>query len=148
MDSKTFFEIAKTAFDKWLANNASLRAASLAYFIILPLPSLFLIAMVFLSQIYGQTNSFETLMQQITTIVGPTVADLIEQILGAVSSPFTSALASIVSIIFTMIGASGALGVLQDTMNTIWGVSKQKLTYKQKIKSKLAQFLLISFLLV
>jgi len=45
-----------------------------------------------------------------------------------------------------MIGASGAFGVLQDTMNTIWGVSKPKLTYKQKIKSKLVPFLLISFL--
>ncbi|MFZ7138688.1 MAG: YihY/virulence factor BrkB family protein [archaeon] len=146
MDRKTFFEITKSAFDKWLANNASLRAASLAYFIILPLPSLFLIAMMILSQIYGQTNSFETLMQQITTIVGPTVADLIEQMLEAVSSPFTSILASIASLVFTIIGAAGAFGVLQDTMNTIWEVTKPKLNYKQKIQAKLAPFLLISFL--
>jgi membrane protein len=146
VDSKTFFDFVKSAFDKWLANNASLHAASLAYFIILPLPSLFLIAMMILSQIFGQMNSIETLMQQITTIVGPTVADLIEQILGVVSSPFTSVLASIVSIVFTIIGAAGAFGVLQDTMNTIWGVSKPKLKYKQKIKRKLAPFLLISFL--
>ena len=146
MDLKTFFETAKTALDKWLANNASLHAASLAYFIILPLPSLFLIAMVILSQIYGQPNSFATLMQQITTIVGPTVANLIEEILGAVAPPFTSILATVVSVGFTIIGAIGAFGVLQDTMNMIWGVTKPKLNYTQKIKRKLAPFLLISFL--
>ncbi|MCW4014894.1 MAG: YihY/virulence factor BrkB family protein [Candidatus Bathyarchaeota archaeon] len=146
MKRQTFFQIAEQAFQKWLANHASLRAASLAYFIILPLPSLFLIVMIILSQVYGFSNSFQTLMQQLTTIVGPTVANLIEQILGTVSSPFTSVITSIVSVLFTVIGAIGAFGVLQDTMNTIWEVRQPKLTLKQKIKRKVAPFFLISFL--
>ena len=90
MKRQTFFEIAEQAFQNWLANHASLRAASLAYFIMLPLPSLFLIALIILSQVYGFSNSFQTLMQQLTTIAGPTVANLIEQILGTATSPFTS----------------------------------------------------------
>jgi membrane protein len=146
MERKLFIEILVSAFIKWLENHASLRAASLAYFIMLPLPSLFLIAMMILSQVYGFSNSFQTLMQQLTTIVGPTVANLIEQILGTVSSPFTSVITSIVSGVFTVIGAIGAFGVLQDTMNTIWEVQKPKLTFKQKIKRKVAPFFLISFL--
>jgi membrane protein len=146
MKRPTFFDIAEQAFQKWLANNASLRAASLAYFIMLPLPSLFLIAMIILSQVYGFSNSFQTLMQQLTTIVGPTVANLIEQILGTVSSPFTSIMTSLASVVFTLIGAIGAFGVLQDTMNTIWEVQQPKLSLKQKIKRKIAPFFLISFL--
>ena len=146
MKRQTFFEIAEQAFQKWLANHASLRAASLAYFIILPLPSLFLIVMIILSQVYGFSNSFQTLMQQLTTIVGPTVANLVEQILGTVSSPFTSVITSIVSVGFTVIGAIGAFGVLQDTMNTIWEVRQPKLSFKQKIKRKIAPFFLVSFL--
>ena len=146
MERKLFIEILVSAFTKWLENHASLRAASLAYFIMLPLPSLFLIAMMILSQVYGFSNSFQTLMQQLTTIVGPTVANLIEQILGTVSSPFTSVITSIVSGVFTVIGAIGAFGVLQDTMNTIWEVQKPKLSFKQKIKRKVAPFFLISFL--
>ena len=146
MKRQTFFEVAEQAFQKWLANHASLRAASLAYFIILPLPSLFLIVMIILSQVYGFSNSFQTLMQQLTTIVGPTVANLVEQILGTVSSPFTSVITSIVSVGFTIIGAIGAFGVMQDTMNTIWEVRQPKLSIKQKIKRKVAPFFLISFL--
>jgi len=146
MERKLFVDILVSAFIKWLENHASLRAASLAYFIMLPLPSLFLIAMMILSQVYGFSNSFQTLMQQLTTIVGPTVANLIEQILGTVSSPFTSVITSIVSGVFTVVGAIGAFGVLQDTMNTIWEVQKPKLSFKQKIKRKVAPFFLISFL--
>ena len=146
MESKLVSEILVSAFIKWLENKASLRAASLAYFIMLPLPSLFLIAMMILSQVYGFSDSFQTLMQQLTTIVGPTIANLIEQILGTVSSPFTSVVTSIVSGVFTVVGAIGAFGVLQDTMNTIWEVQKPKLSFKQKIKRKVAPFFLISFL--
>ena len=139
-----FFEIAATAFGNWLDNHASLRAASLAYFIILPLPSLFVIIMLILSQFYGQTESFQTLIEQISTVVGPAVANLIQQILETVTTPFTSVVTSIITVVFTSIGAIGAFGVLQNTMNEIWGVSQKKLNGFQKLKKKIGPFFLIS----
>ena len=132
-----FLEILEAAFHSWLNNHASLRAASLAYFIILPLPSLFLIIMLILSQVYGQTDSFQNLLEYIATIVGPTIANLVRQILETVTTPFTSILASIISIFFTSIGAIGAFGVLQNTMNEIWEVPVQKLSLFQKVKKKM-----------
>jgi len=146
LDSKTFLEIAESAFHKWLEHHASLRAAALSYFIILPLPSLILIILLILSQIYGQTNSFYTLMQQITTIVGPTIANLIQQVLETVATPFNSIVTSVITIIFTVAGALGAFGVLQNAMNAIWEVPKLKLNSKQKLKRKIVPFLLVSVL--
>ena len=146
LETKAFLKLADSAFRKWLENHASLRAASLAYFVILPLPSLFLIIMMILSQIYGQTDSFQTLIQQITTIVGPAIANLIRQILETAKTPFTSIIASITTIFFTFVGALGALGVMQDTMNTIWGVTQVKRSYVQRLKSKIVPFFLISVL--
>ena len=58
MDRKLFLEIAAIAFNKWLAQNSSLRAAALAYFIVLPLPLLLLIILGILSLIYGQAEAF------------------------------------------------------------------------------------------
>lgn len=112
-------EIAKSAFQKWLAHNASLRAAALALFIVLPLPSPLLIIVAILSQIYGQTEALQALIQQITTIAGPSVANLTRQLLESVRTPFTSAFASLTTVVFTLTGAIGAFGVLQDTMNDI-----------------------------
>ncbi|MEJ2240950.1 MAG: YihY/virulence factor BrkB family protein [Candidatus Bathyarchaeota archaeon] len=146
MEPKLFVKLLVSAFVKWLENNASLRAASLAYFIIMPLPSIFLVIMLILSQLFGQTNSFQTLMQQITTIVGPVIANLIQQILETVTTPFNSIVTSIITIFFTLIGALGAFGVLQDTMNGIWGVTQVKLNWRQKLRRQLVPFLLISVL--
>ena len=146
MNPKLFWELTKSAFHKWLANHASLRAASLAYFIILPLPSLVLIILLILSLIYGQTNSFQTFIQQIDTIVGPTITNLIQQLLDTVTTPFNSIIASIITIIFTLLGAFGAFEVLQNTMNEIWEAPKPKLNIKQKLKRKIIPFILISVL--
>ncbi|NHJ87542.1 MAG: YihY/virulence factor BrkB family protein [Asgard group archaeon] len=146
MNRKIFWKITESAFHKWLDNHASLRAASLAYFIILPLPSLFLIILLILSLFYGQTNSFQTLIQQINTIVGPTITNLIQQILDTVTTPFNSIVTSIITILFALMGALGAFSVLQNTMNEIWEAPKPKLNSKQKLKHKIIPFILISVL--
>lgn len=146
MDRKIFFELVESAFRKWLEHHSSLRAAALAYFIILPLPSFFLIILLVLSLIYGQTGAFQALIQQITTIAGPVVAGLIQQILETVTAPFNSIVTSIMSIGFTLVGAIGTFGVLQDTMNAIWGVTQQKHTFIQRLKHKIVPFLLVSAL--
>ena len=146
MDRKLFLDIAATAFNKWLAQNSSLRAAALAYFIILPLPLLLLILLGILALIYGQAEAFQALIQQVTTIAGPAVADLMRQLLDAVKTPFTSVFASLVAIGFTVVGAVGAFGVLQETMNKIWEVPQLKFGFMQKIKRKLVPFLLVSVL--
>jgi len=146
MERKLFVEILLSAFYRWLENHASLRAASLAYFIIMPLPSIFLIILLIFSQLFGQTNSFQTLMQQITTLVGPVIANLVQQILETAATPFNSIVTSIVTGVLSLVGALGVFGVLQDTMNEIWGVTHVKLDLKQKLRRQLVPFLLISVL--
>ena len=146
MERKIFVEILVSAFIRWIEKHASLRAASLAYFIIMPLPSIFLIIMLILSQLFGEPNSFQTLMQHITTIVGPAIANLIQQILETVATPFNSIMTSIITIVLTLIGALGAFGVLRNTMNEIWEVTQVKLNVKQRLRLQLVPFLLISIL--
>jgi membrane protein len=146
LDRQMFLEIAISAFRKWLDHNASLRAAALAYFIILPLPLLLLIIVAILTEIYGQADAFQALIEQISTIAGPAVANLIQQLLETVTTPFTSLFASIITLVFTAIGTIGAYGVLQDTINAIWGVNQHKLNLFQRLKGKIFPFLLVSFL--
>lgn len=143
MDRKLFFEIAEASFHKWLAINSFLRAAALAYFIILPLPLLLLIILGILSLIYGQAEAFQTLIQQVTTIAGSTVAELVRQLLDAVKTPFTSVFASLISLVLTFLGAIGAFGVLQETMNSIWEVKQPKFSRMEQVKRKIVPFFLV-----
>ena len=84
-------------------------------------------------------------MRQITTIVGPSIAGLVGQLFESARNPFTSFLASIVSVAFTVTGALGAFGVLQDSLNIIWTVAPVKpRSIKAKIQSKIFPFLFVS----
>jgi membrane protein len=141
MRLKEFTAMSKDAFRQWRRHNALQRASSLAFFTILPLPSLLLIITAVFAQIYGQAEAMQQILQQITTIVGPSIAGLVGQLIESAKNPFTSFLAAIVSVEFTIAGALGAFGVLQDSLNTIWTVAPAKpRSIKAKIQSKIFPF--------
>ena len=145
MRLKEFTAMAKNAIRQWRRHNALQRASSLAFFTILPLPSLLLIITALFAQIYGQAEALQQVMQQITTIVGPAIAGLIGQLFESARNPFTSFLAALVSVAFTIAGALGAFGVLQDSLNTLWNVAPAKpRSIKAKIQSKIFPFLFVS----
>lgn len=147
MNRSELVRMFKQSFKGWLAHNAPLNAAALTFFIMLPLPSLLLIVIVILEQFYGKTQAIQQLVQQITSLAGPVVAQLFKQLLDSASSPFTSIWSAIVVIAFSLGGAIGAFAVLRDTMDQIWNVKaapKQKLT--SRIRGKLGPFVIVSVL--
>jgi len=145
MRLEEFIAMSKDAFRQWRRHNALQRASALAFFIIFPLPSLMSIIIAVFAQVYGQTEALQQVLQQITTVVGPAVTGLIGQLIESARNPFTSFLAAIVSVAFTVAGALGAFEVLQDSLNTIWNVAPIKqLNIKAKAQSKIFPFLLVS----
>jgi membrane protein len=146
MNRKEFLELVKTSFHKWHANNATIRAAALAFFIILPLPSVLLLTVLLYSQFYGATQGTEQLLSQIQVLAGATIADLVGQLLEGVTNTFTSVFNSLLSIVFAVAGAAGAFVVLQDTFNLVWEVHRPKgRSLKTKVRERLAPFILVLF---
>ncbi len=147
MDRKQFLSISKAAFHNWQANNATIRAAALAFFTILPLPSLLLILLGLLSLIYGQTQALQQLISQVSIVAGPTVADLVKQLVGSKTDAFTSTLNSVITITFAVIGAIGAFAVLLDTLNGIWEVEpKTPRKFIPRLRERMSCFLIVSIM--
>jgi membrane protein len=145
MNRKMFLAIAKVAFHKWQANNATIRAAALAFFTILPLPSLLLILIGLFSLIYGQTQAVQQLINQVTIVAGPTVADLVKQLVGSQTNAFASSFNSVITVTFAIAGAIGAFAVLLDTLNGIWEIKPQ--AHKKmipRIRNRIIPFLIVS----
>jgi len=90
VNKKELALIFKKSFIQWRNHNAPISAAALTFFIILPLPSLLLIVVTIFSQFYGQTVAQQQIIQQITLLAGPVVAQLFQQLLESALSPFTS----------------------------------------------------------
>jgi uncharacterized BrkB/YihY/UPF0761 family membrane protein len=140
MDRKCLIQIFKTSFKEWLAHNAPISAAALTFFIILPLPSLLLIVTDIFAQFYGQAQAQEQLIQQITSLAGPAVAQLFRELLASASSPFTSVWTAGIVVAFTVGGAIGGFAVLRDAMDVIWEVKmpKKNKSWVQELRRKLA----------
>jgi membrane protein len=136
MNRKEFVAITIVSLRMWQHNNATLRAAALSFFIILPLPSLLLISMDIYSQFLGQAQGTVQFIQLISALVGPTIANLVSELLQGAANPFNSVFNSFVIVVFAVAGAIGAFAVLQDTFNVLWDV---ELPTKRSIKTRMRE---------
>ncbi len=139
----SFLSLFWETFTKWQKHDATLRAAALTFFTIMPLPSLALIAVAVLAQVYGQEAALVQFTSQISSFAGPSVANLLSEILVNAQSPLTSIFGSLLAIVFAVSGALGAFSVLQKSMDTIWEVKGSLSGKRAFIKEKVVPFALI-----
>jgi membrane protein len=145
MKPKELYGVFKTSFREWLADNASLRAAALTFFIILPLPTLLLIVVAFFQLFFSQTDAVQIVVTEISAVVGPTVAGFFYELLSNASSPFSSVWTALVVVGFSVGGAIGAFSVLRDTLDVIWDVKiTKKLSLIRRIRQKIVPFAIVS----
>jgi membrane protein len=137
--------IAKNAFRKWEANNITVRAAAIAFFTILPLPSLLIIVLGMFSFIYGSSQALDQLIQQVSFVAGPTIAGLARELIGGQANAFAGNISSVITVIFAVVGAVGAFAVLQDTLNSIWEIKLEgHRGLHQRMQERIIPFLVIS----
>jgi membrane protein len=144
MNRGEFANLLFQAFLKWQKNDATLRAAALTFFTILPFPSLALLAVEVLALLYGQQQALQNFIAQVSAFAGPAVANLLSDLLLNAKSPLTSVFGSLVAIVFAVSGAIGALSVLQKSIDIIWGIKTPEERVRAAfIKEKILPFVLI-----
>ncbi len=147
MNRNQLVDLFLTSFKGWAGDNAPIRAAALTFFIILPLPSLLLIVVTLLAQFYGQSQATQQLVQLISSLAGPVVAQLFNELLASATSPFTSVWAAITVVGFSLAGAIGTFAILRDTMNVVWAVKlPQTKKISVRVRDTIGPFLLVSSL--
>jgi membrane protein len=147
MNRKNVVELFATSFRDWQEDSIPVRAAALTFFIILPLPSLLLIVVTIFEVFYGKTQALQFLIQLISLVTGPAVADLFRTLLSSALSPFSSVWTAFTIIVFSVGGAIGAFAVLRETMDTIWGykaLRRRKLV--NRIRRWIGPFVVVSSL--
>jgi membrane protein len=147
MNKKQLAELFRSAFKDWQSDSMPIRAAALTFFIILPLPSLLLIAISIFSIFYGQAQALQVLVQIMSLVTGPAVAELFRQLLVNATSPFASLWTAVTLLAFSIGGAIGAFAVLRVTMDAIWrfkAVKPRRLSVR--IKRWVGPFVLFSAL--
>ncbi|WP_319423249.1 YihY/virulence factor BrkB family protein [Pleurocapsa sp. FMAR1] len=152
---KTVFQLFKEAFVEWQEDKVTLLAAALAYYTVFSITPLLVIAIAIAGAVFGQDAARGEIIEQINSLVGKQGAQIIETGLANADQPKISSIASIISVIVLLVGASGVFAQLQEALNTVWDVKakprKGKGSIWEFIRKRLLSFgmvLAIGFLLL
>lgn len=119
-------DLIKETFSEWSDDKASRLAAALSYYTIFSIAPLLIIAIGVAGLVFGHEAAMNQVVGQIRGMVGEDGAQVIQTILQNASKTTSGIIATVVGGVTLLIGASGAFGQLQDSLNTIWEVKPKK----------------------
>ena len=113
----------RQATSAWVSDNAPRLGASLAFYALLSLAPIIVIAVAVAAVIYGQKATQGQLASEIQGMAGPQAARTIQGILKSAYKRRTGVIATLLGLAALAFGASSVFVELRDAMNTIWNVA-------------------------
>jgi membrane protein len=112
----------REASSEWINDNAPRLGAAVAFYTLLSLAPVIVIAVAVAAIVYGQAAAQGRLASEIQGMAGPDVARTIQEIIRGAYKPRTGVIATLLGLATLAFGASSMFVELHDAMNTIWGV--------------------------
>lgn len=112
----------KGAGKDWMEDRATRLAASLAFYTMLSLAPLLVLAVSLLGKLFKEDAARHHVQTYLTDVMGPKTAGTVMEMIGPLSRPGSGMVATIISSVILCMSASGVFGELQDSLNTIWEV--------------------------
>ena len=122
MNLKAVWGLLQETFSEWNKDKASRLAAALAYYTVFSLAPLLIIVIAIAGSVFGEEAARGEIVKQIQGLVGKDGAEFIQTAIENASKPAAGTIASIISIVALLFGASGIFAELQDALNTVWEV--------------------------
>ncbi len=123
MKVKRALSLVKDTASDWQEDKASRLAAALAYYTLLSIAPLLVIAVSVAGLVFGEQAARGQISEQLRTLAGPQAGSAIESLLANARTPEAGIVSTVVGVVVLLFGASGVFGELQDALNTIWEVA-------------------------
>lgn len=150
LNAKGMFALLKETYTEWSKDNCMRLGAALAYYSIFSIAPLIMIAISIVGAIYGQEAAAGEVSKQLSSVVGPQVAQSVEQLVQDAGENSRGGI--ITGGIVLLLGASGVFAQLKEALNTIWEVKpKPNLGIWGFVRTRLLAFgvvLAIGFLML
>lgn len=130
----------KQTFAEWNAHGAPRLGASLAFYSVLSIGPLLLIAISVAGLAFGHDRASGYIINEMRTLLGRDGAKAIEDILIHSHNQTKSLIATAVGIVTLLVSASGFFGQLQTALNLIWDAPPSKATLGLFLKRRLLSF--------
>jgi len=110
------------AFSEWNNDNAQRLGASLAFFTLLSLAPLVVVVVAVGAAVFGHQAAEGQLAWEIRDLVGPVGAQAIQQMIRGAYQPKAGTIATILSVLTLVFGATSVAVELHEALNIIWHV--------------------------
>jgi len=120
---KIIYSLSKETIEGWGQANGSLLAAAMAYYATFSLAPLLVVAISIAGVFFGVNTVTDALVQELSSIVNPEVAKAVEQAIINASFTKIDSLATLISIIALVVGASVLFVQLKRAINMLWGIT-------------------------
>jgi membrane protein len=119
---KALPQVFRLASTEWINDNAQRLGASVAFYTLLSLAPVIVIAVAVAAVVYGQQAAQGRLASEIQGVAGPDIARTIQEIIRSAYQPRIGVIATLLGLATLVFGASSIFVELHDAMNTIWHV--------------------------
>lgn len=110
---------------RWSEDKASIFAAALAYYTVFSLAPLLVLGVAIAGRVLRESNVQELILQYADESLGPEIAGLVSQLLEGATRDTSGVLATVLSTLILLWGATGVFNHLKRALNTIWGVEPE-----------------------
>lgn len=118
----TAWSVARATVSGYFADQVPRLAAALSYYTVFSIAPLLIISTAIAGLVFGREAAQGQIVAQIAGLVGRDGATAIENLVHGASRQGSGILATLIGFAILAIGASGAFGELQTSLNQIWGV--------------------------
>jgi len=114
---------AKRVFTEWGEDKVPRLAAALAYYTVFSLAPLLVIVIAIAGLVFGTNVAEQQIIGQLQALVGAQGADLVAGAVNQTLNKNLDIIAAILAVVTIVLGATGVVGELKDSLNTIWNVA-------------------------
>ncbi len=140
----SFFKFNRQVFTEYIADNVLKYSASLAYYTTLSLAPMLIIIIYVSGILFGKEAMSGQIYGEIKGLVGSDAALQIQDTIQNIHLSKETPVATTISLIVLLIGATGIFAEIQDSLNKIWGLKlTDKSTWLKMIIDRLISFSLI-----
>ena len=101
-------------------------AASLAYYTLLSLSPLVIVAIAVSGLVFGEDAARGQIAGELQQMFGKEASDAIQAMVAHARTPSSGVVGTVLGAVILLFGASGVFGELQDSLNTIWEVTPKR----------------------
>jgi membrane protein len=143
MKAPQLLNVVKETARDWSQDNATRLAASLAYYTVLSIAPLLVVAVSVAGLFFGEEAARGQIAQQLSAVVGPEAGKGIQTVLSNAQSPDTGTLSSVLGIVALFFGASGVFGELQSSLNEVWQVRRKPGRFLEVLRQRFFSFSMV-----